>query len=404
MLTDTKLRALKPKEASHRVADSNGLCIEVRPTGAKVWRYRYRYAGKPSIVTMGEYPTMSLMQARAERDKLRALLKGGANPAHVARAERAVQAERANSTFGSIGLELLAKRAKEGLSPGSVKRERRLIEKDLASISDVPIADVSAPILLVALRKLEQRGLVETAHRARSHAGRIFRYAIATGRTQRNPADDLAGALEQPQTKHFASLTEPERIGELLRALWAYQGSPVTCAALKLAPMLFVRPGELRQAKWADIDLDAREWRYITSKTKTAHIVPLPTQAAAVLEELWPLTKRSAYVFPGVRSSDRPMSENTVNAALRNLGFDGETIVGHGFRAMARTVLDEVLGFRPDYIEHQLAHAVRDPLGRAYNRTAHLPERRKMMQSWADYLDSLRNSEKRVASIRRKVA
>ena len=404
MLTDTKLRALKPKEASHRVADSNGLCIEVRPTGAKVWRYRYRYAGKPSIVTMGEYPALSLMQARAERDKLRALLKGGANPAHVARAERAVQAERANSTFGSIGLELLAKRAKEGLSPGSVKRERRLIEKDLASICDMPIADVSAPILLAALRKLEQRGIVETAHRARSHAGRVFRYAIATGRAQRNPADDLAGALEQPQTKHFASLTEPDRIGELLRALWAYQGSPVTCAALRLAPMLFVRPGELRQAKWADIDLDAREWRYITSKTKTAHIVPLSTQAAAVLEELWPLTKRSAYVFPGVRSSDSPMSENTVNAALRNLGFDGETIVGHGFRAMARTVLDEVLGFRPDYIEHQLAHAVRDPLGRAYNRTAHLPERRKMMQGWADYLDSLRNSEKKVASIRKKVA
>ena len=404
MLTDTKLRALKPKEASHRVADSNGLCIEVRPTGAKVWRYRYRYAAKPSIVTIGEYPAMSLMQARAERDKLRALLKGGANPAQVARAERAVQAERVNSTFGAIGLELLAKRAKEGLSPGSVKRERRLIEKDLASIFETPIADVGAPILLAALRKLEQRGVVETAHRARSHAGRVFRYAIATGRAQRNPADDLAGALEQPQTKHFASLTEPERIGELLRALWAYQGSPVTCAALKLAPMLFVRPGELRQAKWADIDLNAREWRYITSKTKTAHIVPLSAQAAAVLEDLWPLTKRSAYVFPGVRSSDRPMSENTVNAALRNLGFDGETIVGHGFRAMARTVLDEVLGFRPDYIEHQLAHAVRDPLGRAYNRTAHLPERRKMMQGWADYLDSLRNSEKKVALIHRKVA
>ncbi|MEL1263081.1 tyrosine-type recombinase/integrase [Pseudoxanthomonas putridarboris] len=404
MLTDTKLRALKPKEASCRVADSNGLCIEVRPTGAKVWRYRYRYAGKPSIVTIGEYPAMSLMQARAERDKLRVLLKGGANPAHVARAERAVQAERANSTFGAIGLELLAKRAKEGLSPGSVKRERRLVEKDLASIVDMPITDISAPILLAALRRLEQRGVVETAHRARSHAGRVFRYAIATGRAQRNPADDLAGALEQPQTKHFASLTEPERIGELLRALWAYQGSPVTRAALKLAPMLFVRPGELRQAKWADIDLGTGEWRYVTSKTKTAHIVPLSTQAVAVLEELWPLTKRSDYVFPGVRSADRPMSENTVNAALRNLGFDGETIVGHGFRAMARTVLDEVLGFRPDYIEHQLAHAVRDPLGRAYNRTAHLPERKKMMQGWADYLDSLRSSEKKVAPIRKKVA
>lgn len=342
------------------------------------------------MMTIDEYPALSLMQARAERDKLRMLLKGGANPAHVARIERALQAERVNTTFGTIALELLAKRAKEGLGPGSVKRERRLIEKDLAFIADMPITDVSAPILLAALRKLEQRGVVETAHRARSHAGRVFRYAIVTGRAQRNPAEDLVGALEQPQTKHFASLTEPGRIGELLRALWAYQGSPVTCAALKLAPMLFVRPGELRHAKWADIDLDAAEWRYITSKTKTPHIVPLSSQVVTVLQELWPRTKRSDYVFPGVRSSDRPMSENTINAALRNLGFDGETIVGHGFRAMARTVLDEVLGFRPDYIEHQLAHAVRDPLGRAYNRTAHLAERKKMMQAWADYLDSLR--------------
>jgi integrase len=402
MLTDTKLRALKPRDASFRVADTNGLCIEVRPTGAKVWRYRYRYAGKPSMVTIDEYPGMSLMQARAERDKLRMLLKGGANPAHVARVERAVQAERVNSTFGAIGLELLAKRAKEGLSPGSVKRERRLIEKDLASIADMPITDVSAPILLAALRKLERRGVVETAHRARAHAGRVFRYAIATGRAERNPADDLTGALEQPQTRHFASLTEPERIGELLRALWTYQGSPVTQAALKLAPMLFVRPGELRQAKWADIDLDAAEWRFVTSKTKTSHVVPLSAQAVAVLEDLLPLTKRSNYVFPGVRSADRPMSENTINAALRNLGFDGEAIVGHGFRAMARTVLDEVLGFRPDHIEHQLAHAVRDPLGRAYNRTAHLPERTKMMQVWADYLDSLRNFESKVVPMHKK--
>ncbi|MEA0862735.1 integrase arm-type DNA-binding domain-containing protein [Xanthomonas campestris pv. campestris] len=390
MLTDTKLRALKPKPNVYRVADSNGLAIEVRPTGSKLWRYRYRYAGKASMATLGEYPAVTLSDARIERDRMRVLVRGGANPAHVARTERATRVERANTTFGAIGLELLAKRAKEGLSPGSVKRECRLIEKDLASIADMPITDVSAPILLAALRKLEQRGIIETAHRARAHAGRVFRYAIATGRVERNPADNLAGALEQPKTKHFASLTDPEQIGNLLRALWAYQGAAVTQAALKLAPMLFVRPGELRHAKWADIDLDAAEWRYITSKTKTPHIVPLSSQVVTVLQDLWPLTKRSDYVFPGVRSSDRPMSENTINAALRNLGFDGETIVGHGFRAMARTVLDEVLGFRPDYIEHQLAHAVRDPLGRAYNRTAHLAERKKMMQAWADYLDSLR--------------
>ncbi|MBF9172040.1 integrase arm-type DNA-binding domain-containing protein [Xanthomonas campestris pv. campestris] len=404
MLTDTKLRALKPKPNVYRVADSNGLAIEVRPTGSKLWRYRYRYAGKASMATLGEYPAVTLSDARIERDRMRVLVRGGANPAHVARTERATRVERANTTFGAIGLELLAKRAKEGLSPGSVKRECRLIEKDLASIADMPITDVSAPILLAALRKLEQRGIIETAHRARAHAGRVFRYAIATGRVERNPADNLAGALEQPKTKHFASLTDPEQIGNLLRALWAYQGTAVTQAALKLAPMLFVRPGELRHAKWAHIDLDAAEWRYVTSKTKTSHIVPLSSQVVTVLQDLLPLTKRSDYVFPGVRSSGRPMSENTINAALRNMGFDGETIVGHGFRAMARTVLDEVLGFRPDYIEHQLAHAVRDPLGRAYNRTAHLPERKKMMQAWADYLDSLRSSEKKVVPIRKKMA
>lgn len=402
MLTDTKLRTLKPRESAYRIADTNGLCIEVRPTGAKVWRYRYRHAGKPSIITMAEYPAMGLAEARAERDRLRALVRGGANPAHAARIERAAKIERAETTFGAIATELLAKRAKEGLSPGSVKRERRLIEKDMAAISDIPITDVTAPLLLASLRKMERRGVVETAHRSRSLAGRVFRYAIATGRAHGNPADDLAGALEQPQTKHFASVTDPMKIGDLLRAMYSYRGSPVTLAALKLAPLLFVRPGELRKARWADIDLGASEWRFTASKTGTPHIVPLSTQAKEVLEDLRPLTSRSDFVFPGVRSAKRPMSENTVNAALRYLGFNGDIITGHGFRAMARTILDEVLGFRPDYIEHQLAHAVRDPLGRAYNRTAHLAERRKMMQAWADYLDQLRKSEGKVVSIRRK--
>ncbi|WP_374499734.1 tyrosine-type recombinase/integrase [Pseudoxanthomonas sp.] len=390
MLTDTKLRTLKPRDNAYRIADTNGLCIEVRPSGSKVWRYRYRYAGKPSIITMSEYPAMGLAEARAERDRLRAFVKGGGNPANAARIERAAKIEQAETTFGAIATELLAKRAKEGLSPGSVKRERRLIEKDMASVSGIPITDVTAPLLLASLRKLEKRGVVETAHRARSFAGRVFRYAIATGRAENNPADDLAGALEQPQAKHFASVTDPAKIGDLLRAMYSYRGSPVTLAALKLAPMLFVRPGELRKARWADLDLVASEWRFTASKTGSPHIVPLPCQAKEILEDLRPLTSRSEFVFPGVRSARRPMSENTINAALRYLGFNGDTITGHGFRAMARTVLDEVLGFRPDYIEHQLAHAVRDPLGRAYNRTAHLAERKKMMQAWADYLDGLR--------------
>ena len=404
MLTDTKLRGLKPKAKVYRVADTNGLCIEVRTTGAKQWRYRYRYAGKPSMAALGEYPAMGLADARAERDRMRALVKGGANPAHVARVERAAQAERAETTFGAVAAELLAKREREGLGAGSVQRERRLIEKDMAGIAGLPVADVTAPALLAALRKLEKRGVIETAHRARTLAGQVFRYAIATGRAKCNPAADLAGALELPKVQHFASITEPAKVGELLRTVQGYGGSPVTVAALRLAPLVFVRPGELRQARWADIDLDASEWRFIASKTGTPHIVPLSEQAVAILRDLQPLTGRSEYVFPGVRSTRRPMSENTVNAALRYMGIDGDTMSGHGFRAMARTILDEVLHFRPDYIEHQLAHAVRDPNGRAYNRTAHLPERRKMMQAWADYLDQLREGTGKVLPMTRKAS
>ena len=359
----------------------------------KVWRFRYRYLGKPSIVTICEYPAMPLAAARVERDRLRTLLRAGKNPAQQARAEKLLRTSAVDKgSFGAIAGEWLDKREKEGLSTGSVRRERRLLEQDLAVISKIPIQEVSAPMLLAELRKLEGRGAVESAHRARSMAARVFRYAIATGRAQANPAEHLVGALQRHQTTHLASITEPEQIGPLLRAMHAYQGSPATRAALKLAPLTFVRPGELRKAKWDDIDLEKAEWRFVTSKTSTPHVVPLAKQAVEILEELKLFSpRRSEYVFPGNRSVHQPMSENTVNAALRYLGFDGKTITGHGFRAMARTVLDEVLGFRPDYIEHQLAHAVRDPLGRAYNRTSHLPERRRMMQAWADYLDGLRN-------------
>lgn len=402
VLTDTKLRALKAGDASYRVADSNGLCIEVRPTGAKVWRYRYRFAGKASMVTIGEYPAIPLQQARSERERLRAIVKGGGNPAHAQRAAKAASVERHANTFGAIGLELVEKREREGMTAQSLERDRRAIQGYLAPIYDTPITEVTPPLLLAALRKLENRGVIETTHRARALAGRIFKYAIATGRAQANPATDLRGALEQVQTKHFPSLTDPGAIGELLRALHGYNGSVVTQAALKLAPLVFVRPGELRTAKWADIDLDAAEWRYEVTKTKTQHIVPLSSQAVAILRELHPYTKRSEYVFPGERSASRPMSENTVNAALRNIGYDRDTMTGHGFRAMARTVLDEVLGFRPDYIEHQLAHNVKDPLGRAYNRTTHLTERTKMMQAWADYLDTLRTADKKVTPLRKR--
>ncbi len=392
MLTDTKLRSLRPQNKVFRLADANGLCIEVRTTGAKIWRYRYRFGDKANMLTIGEYPLVSLAEARAERDRARTLVKKGVDPSLVAKVERAAKQEEAGNTFGSLAEELMLQRAKT-LSPGSVVRERRMLERDLGGIAELPIRSITAPMLLKALRKIEARGAVETAHRTRAAAGLVFRYAIATGRAENNPALSLVGALSPAKTTHFSSLTEPEEVAKLLIAIYGYQGSPIVSAALKLSALLFVRPGELRAARWSDIDLQAAEWRYTTSKTHTAHIVPLARQAIEVLEEVRPYSRRSEYVLPSVRSISKSISENTINAALRNLGFDGTMMTAHGFRAMARTLLDEVLGFRPDFIEHQLAHAVRDPLGRAYNRTTHLKERRKMMQGWADYLDSLRGQK-----------
>lgn len=392
MLTDTKLRSLRPQNKVFRLADANGLCIEVRTTGAKIWRYRYRFGDKANMLTIGEYPLVSLAEARAERDRARTLVKKSVDPSLVAKVERAAKQEEAGNTFGSLAEELMLQRAKT-LSPGSVVRERRMLERDLGGIAELPIRSITAPMLLKALRKIEARGAVETAHRTRAAAGLVFRYAIATGRAENNPALSLVGALSPAKTTHFSSLTEPEEVAKLLIAIYGYQGSPIVSAALKLSALLFVRPGELRAARWSDIDLQAAEWRYTTSKTHTAHIVPLARQAIEVLEEVRPYSRRSEYVLPSVRSISKSISENTINAALRNLGFDGTMMTAHGFRAMARTLLDEVLGFRPDFIEHQLAHAVRDPLGRAYNRTTHLKERRKMMQGWADYLDSLRGQK-----------
>lgn len=399
MLTDTKLRSLKPQEKIFRIADANGLCIEVRPTGSKIWRYRYRFGGKASMLTFGEYPMVALAEARAKREKARALLKAGSDPGQVARIQRAAQLEVAGNTFEVVAKELLEKRAKT-LSAGSVVREQRLLEKDLCPfIGDLPIQDISAPLLLQALRRIETRGAIETAHRARAAASLVFRYAIATGRAKHNPASDLIGALISPQTKHFSCLTEPTDVAKLLKAIYGYQGSPIVLAALKLSALWFVRPGELRHARWQDINFAESEWRYVTSKTKTPHTVPLAIQALAILEEVRPFSRRSEYVFPSVRSIKRPISENTIIVALRTLGFDNTMMTAHGFRAMARTLLDEVLGFRPDFIEHQLAHAVRDPLGRAYNRTTHLAERKKMMQAWADYLDGLREDQDNVAAL-----
>ena len=254
------------------------------------------------------------------------------------------------------------------------------------------MASVSASQLLAVVRRVEQRGALETAHRTLRNCGQVFRYAVATGRAEQDPSAAMRGALPPVKGGHFAALTEPKKIGPLLRVLDNYKGSLIVRYALRLAPLVFVRPGELRRAEWSDIGLDAAEWRFTVTKTDTSHLVPLSRQAVEILRELHPLTGQGRYVFPSARTprGDRPMSDNAILGALRRLGIGKEEMTGHGFRAMARTILDEVLGFRPDFIEHQLAHAVRDPHGRAYNRTAHLPERRKMMQAWADYLDQLK--------------
>jgi integrase len=389
-LTDVAIRKAKPADKPQRLFDGGGLYLEVSPAGGKLWRWKYRYGGKEKRMAFGAYPDVSLSDARQRRDEARKLLAAGVDPGEQRRAQRIATAENRANTFGAVAREWLAKRERE-VVPATFVRDKAMRESYvLAYLGEQPIGEVTAPALLAALRKPEAAGKLETAHRARALTGQVFRYAIATGRAGRNPATDLIGALASPKGEHFASVTEPADIAPLLRALYGYEGTPAVAAALKLAPLVFVRPGELRHARWADIDLDAGEWGYTASKTGTPHVVPLASQAVAILRELQPLTGRGEYVFPSARGKGRPMSDAAVNAAMRRMGIESDTLTGHGFRAMARTVLDEVLGFRPDYIEHQLAHAVRDPLGRAYNRTSHLAERRKMMQAWADYLDALR--------------
>ncbi|HDZ69028.1 MAG TPA: DUF4102 domain-containing protein [Phycisphaerales bacterium] len=395
-LTNTTIRNAKPREKAYRLFDGKGLYMEISPKGGKWWRLKYRFDGKEKRISLGVHPEVSLKDARDRRDDARKLLANEVDPSENRKANKATKIERAANSFEVITREWFAKHA-PNWSPSHAVRIIRRFERDIFPwIGGKPIADVTAPQLLEIIRRIEQRGALETAHRALGNCGQVFRYAVATGRAERDPSGDLRSALPPVKETHFASVTEPKQVAEVLRALDGYQGTlPVRCA-LRLAPLVFVRPGELRHAQWEDIDLETAEWRYVVTKTNTPHIVPLSHQAVEVLQELLPLTGNGRYVFPSARNpkGDKPMSDNAILAAMRRMGISKEEMSGHGFRAMARTILDEVLGFRPDYIEHQLAHAVRDPNGRAYNRTAHLPERRKMMQDWADYLDQLKTGEK----------
>ena len=389
-LTDIAIRKAKPGEKPVKMFDERGLFLLITPSGGKWWRFKYRFDNKEKLLSLGVYPDVGLKDARERRDEARKQVATGTDPAENRKALKTARADRTANSFEVVAREWFAKHS-PNWSANHANRIIRRLERDIFPwINENPIAEVTPPQLLGVVRRIEERGALETAHRALSNCGQVLRYAVATGRAERDTTQDLRGALQPVKSEHFAAVTEPKQVAELLRVMEGYEGTPTVRCALRLAPLVFVRPGELRKAEWADINLDNAEWSYTVTKTDTKHIVPLSKQAVTILRELHPLTGRGRYVFPGGRSAARPMSENAILAAMRKMEIPKEEMSGHGFRAMARTILDEVLGFRPDFIEHQLAHAVRDPNGRAYNRTAHLSERRKMMQEWADYLDKLK--------------
>jgi integrase len=389
-LNDLKVRNAKPKEKFYKLTDGDGLYLHVTEKGSKLWRFRYRFGGKEKLLALGTYPEISLADARTRRHEARKQLAHGIDPGAVRKAQKqAATAE--TETFEVITREWHTKFTPTWTS-GYAEKLLSALERDVFPwIGARPIKELKAPELLAVLRRIEGRAL-ETAHRMRGLLGQIFRYAVATGRAERDPAADLRGALPQPKERHYPAIVDPKEVAPLLRAIDGYKGDFITKCALRLAPMLFCRPGELRQAEWSEINLDESVWNITAEKMKMkqTHIVPLSSQAVAILTELKPLTGTSRYVFPSLRTSKRPMSNNTVNAALRRMGYDKATMTAHGFRAMARTILDEVLQVNPNVIEAQLAHKVPDTLGGAYNRTSHIVERRKMMQKWADYLDELK--------------
>lgn len=389
-LTDVAIRNAKPRAKAFKLYDSAGLYLEVSPSGGKWWRLKYRFDGKERRISLGVYPAVKLTEARDRRDAERKILASGVDPSVNRQTEKTAQEIKAASSFEQVTREWF-ERFSSDWAPGHAARKIRLFERDLFPwIGELQVSEITAPEILSVLRRIEERNAADTQRRALVACSQVFRYAVATGRIKSDPTRDLRGALPKFAGEHFTAITQPDQLGNVLRAFEGYDGTlPVRCA-LRLMPLVFVRPGELRHAEWAHIDLDAGEWRYTATKTGTPHIVPLAWQAVAILRELHPLTGRGRLLFPSAKSSQRPMSDNAILSAMRVMGIPKETTTGHGFRATARTLLDEVLHFPPDIIEHQLAHNVRDALGRAYNRTVKLEERREMMQRWADYLDSLK--------------
>jgi len=400
-LTDIAIRNAKPAEKPQKLFDGGGLYLLVQPSGGKWWRLKYRFGGKEKLISLGTYPEISLKEARIRRDAARKKLTDNIDPGQAKKAEKRTAKLNAENSFEAVTREWHSKFAHTWSDGHGARILRRLEVDAFPWIGERPIADLLPMDILEVARRVESRGALETAHRLRNNIGQVMCYAVATGRATRDITADLHGALPPVQKTHLAAITDPVEVAELLRAIDGYSGTlPVFCA-LRLAPMLFQRPGELRNAEWIEFNLDSGTWEIPANRMKrtkqgkatgAAHIVPLSSQAVAILRELQPLTSNGRFLFPSVRTQARPMSDNTINAALRRLGYDNETMTGHGFRAMARTILDEVLKVPVDIIEAQLAHAVKDPLGRAYNRTTHLPQRREMMQKWADYLDNLKGT------------
>lgn len=389
-LTDLEVRLAAPREKTYRISDGRGMYLEVAPTGGKYWRLKYRFNTREKRLALGVYPDVTLAHARRKRDEARAMLADGIDPSQAKKEKKRLAQLSSANTFKVVALDWFERQAPRWTDSHSEKIMGRLMKDAFPLLGPRPIAEITAPEVLEVLRRAELRGANDTAHRLHQTCGQIFRYAVATGRAMRDVSVDLRGALRPNTHTHFAALTDPDKVGEMLRALDGFTGTSVVGAALRLAPLLFVRPGELRQAEWSQFDLDRREWRYIVSKTKTEHLVPLATQVVGILRELHVLTGKWRFVFPG-RDRRKPMSAAAINAALQRLGFDTKTeITGHGFRAMARTILHERLRFPAEVIEHQLAHRVPDMLGTAYNRTRFLDDRVKMMQAWADYVDRLK--------------
>ena len=392
-LADTFVRQVKPsgKPAGDSYADGGGMYLLVKPSG-KYWRMDYRFAGKRKTLALGVYPAVTLAQARKRRDDAKALLADGQDPNVAKREQKIAKQTSAGNTFEKITEQWLKATAAERKENTQQKVENWLRKDVLPMLGKQPIALLGPRDVLAVARKMEGRGAIDSSKRVVQICGQIFRYAVAEGSAERDVTQDLRGALQKAERRHYAAITEPSQLALLLRAIDGYMGHIYSRTALKLTPLVFVRPGELRTAEWSEIDFEAAEWRIPAAKMKMAndHVVPLSTQAVELLREVQPVSGHGKYVFPSIRTGERPMSENTVNAALRALGYDNTMQTAHGFRATARTILDEVLGERVDLIEHQLAHAVKDTNGRAYNRTAHLPARKAMMQRWSDYLDQLK--------------